>query len=147
MSLKRKIQKAKKKKAEKDLKDKVMSFDRMPDCCVVCFKDFDKKSREMAMSWYVVERREQKRVSLFCPDCWKDGLSAAKEFVIKKETELDKYMKGKEDSLARRKKVAPSPKDYPEVQDYVKKGNPKITKVPRKKKESGTTSDEGAKDE
>lgn len=124
MSLKRKVQRAKKKKAEKELKDKVMSFDRMPECCVMCFKDFDKKSKEHHDTWTIVERREQKRVSLFCPDCWEGGLAAAKEHVYKKQTELDKHLAQKEDPNERRRKVAPNPQDYPEVQDYVKKPAP-----------------------
>lgn len=142
MSLKRKIQKAKKKKAEKELKDKVMSFDRMPDCCVMCYKDFDKKSKEHHDTWIVVERREQKRVSLFCPDCWDNGLAAAKEHVYKKQTELDKHLVKSEDPIKRRKKIVPGQQDYPEVEDYIKKGTPKV-KVPKKK----PAKKGGAKDE
>ena len=137
MSLKRKIQKAKKKKAEKDLKDKVMSFDRMPDCCVSCYKEFDKKSKEHHDTWKIVERREKQRVSLFCPDCWDNGLAAVKEHVYKKQTELDRHLANSEDPAKRRKKVAPGSQDYPAIEDYVKKGTPKV-KVPK---------EEGAKDE
>jgi|TARA_B100000035_G_scaffold134987_2_gene115018 hypothetical protein len=137
MSLKRKIQKAKKKKAEKELKDKVMSFDRMPDCCVMCYKDFDKTSKEHHNTWIVVERREQKRVSLFCPDCWDNGLAAAKEHVYKKQTALDRHLIKKEDPKKRRNKVVPDSQDYPEVEDYIKKGTPKV-KVPKE----GETKDE-----
>ena len=132
MSLKRKIQKAKKKKAEKELKSRIMSFDRMPDCCVVCYKDFDKKSKEHHNTWIVVERREQKRVSLFCPECWDNGLAAAKEHVYKKQSELDKHLAQKQDPIKRRKKLTPASQDYPEVGDYVRKGTPKA-KVPEKK--------------
>lgn len=137
MSLKRKIQKAKKKKAEKELKDKVMSFDRMPDCCVMCYKDFDKKSKEHHDTWIIVERREQKRVSLFCPDCWDNGLAAAKEHVYKKQTALDRHLIKKEDPKKRRNKVVPDSQDYPEVDDYIKKGTPKV-KIPKE----GETKDE-----
>lgn len=125
MSLKRKIQKAKKKKAEKELKDKVMSFDRMPDCCVVCYKDFDKKSREMANTWFIVERRAERRVSLFCPDCWDNGLAALKEKVVKKQTKLDRHLASKKDPEQQRKKLTPNKEDYPEVQDYVQEAVPK----------------------
>ena len=121
MSLKRKIQKAKKKKAEKELKDKVMSFDRMPDCCVMCYKEFDKKSKEHHNTWKIVERRKQKRVSLFCPDCWDDGLAAVKEGLYKKQSIVDKHLSSKGDSLQKIKKRYPQKQDYPEVQDYVKK--------------------------
>lgn len=119
MSLKRKLQKAKKKKAEKELKDKVMSFDRMPECCVMCYKVFDKTSREDHDTWTIVERREEKRVSLFCPNCWNNGLAAVKEKIVNKQTELDKFLVEQEDHEKRTKKLAPSAKDYPEVSDYV----------------------------
>lgn len=126
MSLKRKLQRNKKKKAQKELKDKVMSFDRMPDCCVMCYKDFDRKSREMANTWTIVERREEKRVSLFCPECWDNGLAAVKEQVIKKQTELDKHLTEKQDPKEHQKKAMPNPADYPEAGDYIKKGAPNI---------------------
>ncbi len=126
MSLKRKLQKAKKKKAEKEIKDKVMSFDRMPDCCVMCYKVFDKKSKEVHDTWTIVERREEKRVSLFCPDCWENGLAAIKEKVVKKQTELDKALLEKEDPTQRAKKLMPSKKDYPEVSDYLVEELPSI---------------------
>lgn len=126
MSLKRKIQKAKKKKAEQELKDKVMSFDRMPDCCVVCYKDFDKKSREMANTWFIVERREERRVSLFCPDCWNNGIAAVEEKLVRKRTEIEKHFE-KQNIEQNIKKANPNPKDYPEVQDYVQKAVPKTT--------------------
>lgn len=117
MSLKRKIQRAKKKKAEEDLKDKVMSFDRMPECCVMCFKDFDKKSKEHHDTWTIVERREEKRVSLFCPDCWKDGLGTVQEGLYKHQTVLERHFDSKDKN--RTKKRFPQKQDYPEVQDYV----------------------------
>jgi hypothetical protein len=126
MSLKRKLQRNKKKKAEKELKDKVMSFDRMPDCCVMCYKDFDRKSREHHDTWTVVERREEKRVSLFCPDCWEDGLATVKEQLCKKQTELDKHLLEKQDPNEHRKKAMPNPSEYPQVEDYVKKSVPKV---------------------
>ena len=124
MSLKRKIQKAKKKKAEKELKDKVMSFDRMPDCCVMCYKDFDRKSKEHHDTWIVVERSKQKRVSLFCPDCWNDGVAAVEEQLVKKRSEVEKHF-DKQNVDAVRKKAHPDPTNYPEVQDYVRKYVPK----------------------
>lgn len=119
MSSKRKFQRLKNKKAKKVLKDKMMSFDRMPDCCVMCYKVFDKKSKEHHDTWTIVERREEKRVSLFCPDCWENGLATIKEKVVKKQTELDKALLEKEDASQRAKKLMPSKKDYPEVSDYL----------------------------
>lgn len=116
MSLKRKIQKAKKKKAEKELKDKVMSFDRMPDCCVMCYKEFDRKSKEHHDTWTIVERREEKRVSLFCPDCWDNGLAAIKEQVIKKQDAVEQHFKDKESPEDFKKRQNPT---APDVSDYL----------------------------
>jgi len=125
MSLKRKIQKAKKKKAEKELKDKVMSFDRMPDCCVMCYKVFDKKSKEDHDTWKIVERREEKRVSLFCPDCWDNGLAAIKEQIVKEQPLLEKHFSDKEDPEQFKKRQRPT---APSVEDYVKTKAPSVEK-------------------
>lgn len=124
MSLKRKIQKAKKKKAEKELKDKVMSFDRMPDCCVMCYKVFDKKSKEDHDTWKIVERREEKRVSLFCPDCWDNGIAAVKESIYKKPSAVDKYFDDKVSPEDFKQKA--SPKKVPSVEDYVVASTPSV---------------------
>jgi|LakMenE01Jun11ns_1017448.scaffolds.fasta_scaffold8691034_2 hypothetical protein len=46
----------------------------IPDKCSVCQKDFDKKSKEMAKTWFVDVFSEQKLVVLTCPECRKqDG--------------------------------------------------------------------------
>ena len=127
MSLKRKIQKAKKKKAEKELKDKVMSFDRMPDCCVMCYKDFDRKSKEHHDTWTIVERRQERRVSLFCPDCWNNGIAAVEEKLVRKRSEVEKHF-DRQNNDAAAKRAHSDPKNYPEVQDYVRKDVPKTEK-------------------
>lgn len=122
MSSKRKLQRLKKKKAKKEIKDKVMSFDRMPECCVMCYEPFDKSNKEHRDTWIVVERREQKRVSLFCPKCWENGLATVKEGLYKKQSALDKYFLDKEDTAAILKKRHPQKQDYPDVEDYIIKG-------------------------
>ena len=45
-------------------------FSRMPDECLACVKPFDKKDREQVDSWFVVVREAEKKVNLYCPDCW-----------------------------------------------------------------------------
>jgi len=91
MSAKRKFRRSKKKAAEKEVKQKMNMFDRMPSKCLACFKEFDKTDREQVMSWYVVERRNQKTVNLYCPECWQEGTSLAKQ--ISQEQELKKVNK------------------------------------------------------
>ena len=66
-----------KKKADKELKAKIGLFNKIPDQCLVCEKDFDKKNKEMVMSWSVVVRKQEGIVRLYCPECWE----AAKQLV------------------------------------------------------------------
>jgi hypothetical protein len=42
----------------------------LPNECLTCKKPYDKKSKEMAMTWFVEVYNEQKRVDLYCPDCY-----------------------------------------------------------------------------
>ena len=72
----KKIKRAKKKKKDKKqvqgdqqrMSKQLGMFDRMPDSCSACEKEFP-KTREAHMSWRVVARYEEKLVRLFCPDC------------------------------------------------------------------------------
>ena len=70
-SLKRKITRKlfleEKKKAEKELANKIRGI-FLPDKCSSCETDFDKKSKEMAQTWMVLAKDEQKQ--LMCPECW-----------------------------------------------------------------------------
>jgi hypothetical protein len=69
-SLRRKIERSKKKQKQKDIKEKMGLFDKIPDCCLVCEKAFDKKDKDMVFSWYVIVREEEQKVNLYCPKCW-----------------------------------------------------------------------------
>ena len=57
-------------RAEKEMAQKINMFDKLPDACLSCDKDFDKKNKKMVVSWTVVVRKEQQIVNLWCPDCW-----------------------------------------------------------------------------
>jgi hypothetical protein len=74
------IRKNKRKEAEKELAKKVNMFDRLPDKCMTCEKDFDKTDKEMVNSWYVIVREEEKRVNLYCPPCWTQALEIINDF-------------------------------------------------------------------
>ena len=91
MSAKRKLQRARKKAAEKDIKQKLNMFDRIPENCMMCEKVFDKTDKEQVKSWYVVERRQQKSVNLYCPTCWDEGTAMVKQ--ISQEQEMKKSRK------------------------------------------------------
>jgi uncharacterized protein with PIN domain len=58
-----------KKEAEDKLVRQVGMFGLRPDNCSICNAEFDKNSREMAMTWRVIVSEEKKRVTLICPEC------------------------------------------------------------------------------
>lgn len=68
--IRRKQAKKKKKLAEKEMVQKVALFNKIPNECLVCLNPFDKKDKEMVQSWYVIIRKENKEVNLYCPECW-----------------------------------------------------------------------------
>ena len=67
-SLSKKIKRQKEKDAKKEFTKKVGLFTKLEDHCLVCQKDFDKKNKEMVMSWSVVVKED--KVRLYCPECW-----------------------------------------------------------------------------
>ena len=66
----RKLERKQKKDVEKELSKKVGLFNLLPEKCRICEKPYDKKSKEMAQTWFVNVFDEEKIVDLFCPDCW-----------------------------------------------------------------------------
>jgi|TARA_Y100000034_G_C6872351_1_gene398455 hypothetical protein len=82
MSIKKKIARKKaidkKKEAEKKLSSRLMMFDKIPEKCLACEEIFDKKSKDMAMSWHVTVREES--VRLFCPNCWQKARDVINEY-------------------------------------------------------------------
>ena len=84
---KKKLKRAAKKKKDKSfaqetqrvenkMKKQMGMFDRLPQTCSTCKKDFP-KTREAHMTWRVTVRNKEQQVRLFCPDC----LNKAKELV------------------------------------------------------------------
>ena len=70
------------KEVEETLTKQVGMFGLLPNECNACHKPFDKKSKEMAQTWVVVVRNEEKLVRLFCPEC----MDKVKEFLPDEET-------------------------------------------------------------
>ena len=66
-----KLTKDKDKEISKRISKHVGMFDMIPDHCKVCKTPFDKKSKEMAQTWVVNANYDKKRVTLFCPICYK----------------------------------------------------------------------------
>ena len=73
-----------KKQAEKDLKEKLNMFDKLPDQCTTCGEPFDKKNRDMVNSWNVVVRTREQVVRLYCPPCWEQAISVLESLTEKK---------------------------------------------------------------
>ena len=73
-----------KKQAEKDLKQKLNMFDKLPAECTSCDAPFDKKNRDMVSSWNVVVRTREEVVRLYCPPCWKNALAVLESLTEKK---------------------------------------------------------------
>ena len=68
------------KRAKKDLQKKLNMFDRLPEDCSACLKHFDKKDKDMVMSWNVVVKSEESLVRLYCPDCWKKATTLVESY-------------------------------------------------------------------
>ncbi len=79
----REQRRAAEKQAKKDgngeLSEKMTLFGKLGDSCLVCAKPFDKKDREMVMSWSVVVREQEGKVNLYCPECWAGAIEMLNE--------------------------------------------------------------------
>ena len=60
--------------------DKVHMFGKLPASCSACEKAFDKKNKEMALTWSVVVHGEEEVVRLYCPDCWTMAKKVTEDF-------------------------------------------------------------------
>jgi hypothetical protein len=56
--------------AQEKMGQKFSLIGKMPNECQICGTEFDKNSREMAMSWRVIVREEKEQVDLYCPNCF-----------------------------------------------------------------------------
>ena len=76
-------------KKKPDLEKKVGLFDKLPKQCTNCDKSFDKKDKEMATTWNVVVRKEDKEnpVRLYCPTCWDTAQEVINSFLKNMEEE------------------------------------------------------------
>jgi len=80
------------KKNGPDFEEKVALFGQLGDECLTCLKPFDKKNKEMVMSWHVVVREKEEEVRLYCPDCWDKATKITRDF--------QKYLKEKDETDA-----------------------------------------------
>ena len=68
-----------KKAGNSDVAEKIAMFGKLGDVCLVCNKPFDKKDKEMVMSWNVVVREKEEVVNLYCPECWNGAIELLNE--------------------------------------------------------------------
>ncbi len=80
MSSKRRIQRKKKKEAEKEVKDALGLFDKISDKCLTCEAEFDKTNKRMVSEWQVVVQIAKETVRLYCPTCWDTAVKIVKEY-------------------------------------------------------------------
>ena len=76
-NINRKLKRQQQKEAQKDLKEKIGLFNKLGEECLVCQKDFDKKNKEMVMTWSVIVKEDT--VRLYCPECWDRANNLIKE--------------------------------------------------------------------
>jgi Zn finger protein HypA/HybF involved in hydrogenase expression len=63
-----------------ELSEKITLFGKLGDSCLTCDKPFDKKDKEMVMSWSVVVKEHEGVVRLYCPDCWSRAVEIMEDF-------------------------------------------------------------------
>ena len=68
-----------KKGGNSELESKMALFGKMPDECLTCEKPFDKKDKDMAMTWSVIVHDEEV-VRLYCPECWDKAIKITEDF-------------------------------------------------------------------
>jgi predicted RNA-binding Zn-ribbon protein involved in translation (DUF1610 family) len=70
----------KRKDVEKDFKQKINMFDKLPDFCLTCEEPFDKTDIEQVSSWKVVVKSQEETVRLYCPSCFDTATQIVKDF-------------------------------------------------------------------
>jgi hypothetical protein len=69
-------------KPEQEMAQQVTLFGMLPEMCLACKKSFDKKDKNMVISWKVVVHSDSETVRLFCPEC----INKTKEFIEQNES-------------------------------------------------------------
>jgi hypothetical protein len=70
------------KKTTQTVEGQMGLFGKIPDECLVCQKAYDKKSKQMAMTWSVVVKEGDKDnpVRLYCDICWDTAQRVLREY-------------------------------------------------------------------
>lgn len=78
------------KQTQRDLKQKMNMFDRLPENCLTCLEPFDRKNKEQVQSWFVVVRNKENKVHLYCPTCMEKAKEIIEDFKKKVEEKFEK---------------------------------------------------------
>tara|TARA_R100000234_G_C4898992_1_gene134794 strand:- start:104 stop:367 length:264 start_codon:yes stop_codon:yes gene_type:complete len=76
---------------KKDSQDKLESqiglFNKLPEECLSCQKPYDKTNKQLAMTWTVVVKEQDKEtpVRLYCDVCWDTAQRVLSEYRKKGE--------------------------------------------------------------
>jgi len=65
----RKQRRALKKQTDQKTTDTIELMLNIPNECLLCKKNYDKKDREMVKTWFVEVYNKEKKVNLYCPEC------------------------------------------------------------------------------
>ena len=76
-----------KKNENPELEEKITLFGKLPDHCLVCEKEFDKKNKQMVQEWSVVVHNDEGQVRLYCPPCWEQAVKLVEEVMHQFEGE------------------------------------------------------------
>jgi len=77
------------KDGNEELATKVALFGKLPEECTACTAAYDKNDKEMATTWNVVVREQEKDnpVRLYCPACWNTAQEVINNFLKTMEEE------------------------------------------------------------
>ena len=77
------------KDGNEELATKVATFGKLPEECTACTAAYDKNDKEMATTWNVVVREQEKDnpVRLYCPTCWNTAQEVINNFLKTMEEE------------------------------------------------------------
>jgi Zn finger protein HypA/HybF involved in hydrogenase expression len=79
-----------KKEVEKEIKEKLGLFNRLPEKCLTCEEPFDKKNKDQVFTWNVVVNKKEDIVRLYCPSCWEKAQEIIKGFAAQMEERKNK---------------------------------------------------------
>ena len=77
------------KDGNEELATKVALFGKLPEECTACTAAYDKNDKEIATTWNVVVREQEKDnpVRLYCPACWNTAQEVINNFLKTMEEE------------------------------------------------------------